>query len=63
MPVVGLNEGNILNKETWDAFSTSGSFNGAPDLVPPAFNTFMLVTEDEVYKCISEPPLNLLTGP
>ena len=39
-----------------DSFSTSGSFNDAPDSVPPAFNAFMLVTEDEVYKCISESP-------
>ena len=38
-----------------DTFSTSGSFNDAPDLVPPAFNTFMPVTE-EVHKCISESP-------
>ena len=42
-----------------DTFSTSGSFNDAPDSVPPAFNAFMPVTEDEVYKCISESPLNL----
>ena len=39
-----------------DTFSTYGSFNDAPDLVPPAFNVFMPVTEDEVYKCISESP-------
>ena len=39
-----------------DTFSTSGSFNDAPDSVPPAFNAFMPVTEDEVYKCISESP-------
>ena len=39
-----------------DTFSTSGSFNDAPDSVPPAFNTFMPVTEDEVHKCISESP-------
>ena len=32
-----------------DTFSTSGSFNNAPDSVPPAFNAFMPVTEDEVY--------------
>ena len=37
-------------------FSTSGFFNDAPDSVPPAFNTFMSVTEDEVRKCISESP-------
>ena len=37
-----------------DSFPTSGSFNDAPDLVPPAFNTFMPVTDDEVRKCISE---------
>ena len=39
-----------------DTFSTSGSFNDAPDSLPPAFNGFMPVTEDEVYKCISESP-------
>ena len=39
-----------------DTFSTSGSFNDSPDSVPPAFNAFMPVTEDEVYKCISESP-------
>ena len=39
-----------------DTFSTSGSFNDAPDSVPPAFNAFITVTEDEVYKCISESP-------
>ena len=39
-----------------DTFSTSGSFNDAPDSVPPAFNAFMPVTEDEVYMCISESP-------
>ena len=39
-----------------DTFATSGSFNDAPDSVPPAFNAFMPVTEDEVYKCISESP-------
>ena len=39
-----------------DTFSTSGSFNDAPDSVLPAFNAFMPVTEDEVYKCISESP-------
>ena len=39
-----------------DTFSTSGSFNDAPDSLPPAFNAFMPVTEDEVYKCISESP-------
>ena len=37
-------------------FASSGSFNDAPDSVPPAFNAFMPVTEDEVYKCISESP-------
>ena len=37
-----------------DTFSTTGSFNDAPDSLPPAFNAFMPVTEDEVYKCISE---------
>ena len=31
-------------------------FNDAPDSLPPAFNAFMPVTEDEVYKCISESP-------
>ena len=35
---------------------TSGSFNDAPDSVPPAFNTFKPVTEDEVSKCINESP-------
>ena len=39
-----------------DTFATSGSFNDAPDSVPPTFNAFMPVTEDEVYKCISESP-------
>ena len=39
-----------------DTFATSGSFNDAPDSVPPAFNAFMPVTKDEVYKCISESP-------
>ena len=39
-----------------DTFATSGSFNDAPDSVPPAFNAFIPVTEDEVYKCISESP-------
>ena len=39
-----------------DTFSTSGSFNDAPDSVPPTFNNFMSVTEDEVHKCISESP-------
>ena len=42
-----------------DTFSTSGSFNDAPDSVPPALNTFMPVTKDKVHKCISESPLNL----
>ena len=37
-------------------FSTSGSFTNAPDSVPPTFNAFMPVTEEEVYKCISESP-------
>ena len=39
-----------------DTFASSGSFNDAPDSVPPAFNAFMPVTEDEVYKSISESP-------
>ena len=39
-----------------DTFSTAGSLNDAPDSVPPAFNAFMPVTEDEVHKCISESP-------
>ena len=39
-----------------DTFSTSGSLNDAPDLVPPAFNTFKHVTEHEVSKCINESP-------
>ena len=38
-----------------DMFSTSGSFNDAPDSVPPAFNIFMPFTED-VSKCVSESP-------
>ena len=37
-------------------FPTSGSFNDTPDSVPPAFNTFKPVTEDEVSKCINESP-------
>ena len=32
-----------------DTFATSDSFNDALDSVPPAFNAFMPVTEDEVY--------------
>ena len=39
-----------------DTFSASGSFNDTPDYVPPAFNTFKPVTEDEVRKCINESP-------
>ena len=39
-----------------DTFSTSGSLNDAPDLLPPAFNAFMSVTEDKVHQCISESP-------
>ena len=39
-----------------DTFPTSGSFNDAPESVPPAFNTFKPVTEDEVRKCINESP-------
>ena len=39
-----------------DTFPTSGAFNDAPDSVPPAFNTFKPVTEDEVSKCINESP-------
>ena len=39
-----------------DTFPTSGSFNDAPESVPPAFNTFKPVTEDEVSKCIKESP-------
>ena len=31
-------------------------FNDAPELVPPAFNTFKPVTEDEVNKCINKSP-------
>ena len=45
-----------MNRKIRDTFATSGSFNDAPDLVPPAFNAFIPVTEDEVYKCISESP-------
>ena len=37
-----------------DMFSTFGSLNDAPDLVPPAFNTFLPVTKDKVSKCIYE---------
>ena len=40
-------------------FSTSGSFNDAPDSVPHASNTFKLVTEDKVSKCINESPTKL----
>ena len=43
-----------------DTFSAPGSFNDAPDSLPPAFHAFMPVTEDEVYKCISESPTNIL---
>ena len=39
-----------------DTFSTSGSFNDALDSLPPAFNAFKPVSEDEVYKYISESP-------
>ena len=39
-----------------DTFPTSGSFNVTLDLVPPPFNTFKPVTEDEVRKCINESP-------
>ena len=39
-----------------DTFSASGSFNDTPDYVPPAFNTFKPVTEDEVRKCINGSP-------
>ena len=39
-----------------DTFSASGSFNDTPDYVPPAFNTFKPVTEDDVRKCINESP-------
>ena len=39
-----------------DTFSPSGSFNDTPDYVPPAFNTFKPVTEDEVRKCTNESP-------
>ena len=39
-----------------DTFSASGSFNDTPDYVPPAFNIFKPVTEDEVRKCINESP-------
>ena len=39
-----------------DTFPTSGSFNDAPELVPPNFNRFKPVTEDEVSKCIKESP-------
>ena len=37
-----------------DTFSTSGSFNDAPDMVPAAINTVKPVTENEVSKCINE---------
>ena len=46
---------NKINKIR-DTLSTSGSFNDAPDSVPPAFNIFKPVTEDEVSKCIHESP-------
>ena len=39
-----------------DIFPTSDSFNDAPASVPPAFNTFKPVTEDEISKCIKESP-------
>ena len=39
-----------------DTFPTSGSFNDAPESVPPAFNTFKPVAEDEVSKYIKESP-------
>ena len=39
-----------------DTFPASGSFNNAPDSVPPAFNTFKPVTEDEDSKCIHKSP-------
>ena len=39
-----------------NTFPTSGSSNDVPDSVPPAFNAFMPVTEDEVHKCICESP-------
>ena len=39
-----------------DTFPTSGSFNDASDSVPPAFNTFKPVTEDEVSKCTNGSP-------
>ena len=47
--------GAITNKisKIRDTFPTSGSFNDAPESVPPAFNTFKPVTEDE---CINESP-------
>ena len=41
-------------RKTRVTFSTSGSFNDTPDSVPPVFNAFMPVTEDEEHKCISE---------
>ena len=37
-----------------DTFSISGSFNDAPNLVPPAFNASVPVTEDKVSKFINE---------
>ena len=42
-----------------DTFSTSGSFNDTPDYVPPAFNNFKPVTEDEVRKYTMSLLLNL----
>ena len=44
---------NKISKIT-DTFPTSGSFNDAPESVPPAFNTFKPVTEDKVSKCIND---------
>ena len=51
-----LDLGYICVSEIRDTFPTSGSFNDAPDMVPPAFNTFKPVTEDEVSKYINESP-------
>ena len=40
-------------------FSTSGSFNGAPNIAPPSFNAFVPVTEDEGHKFVKKSPTKL----
>ena len=50
-------EGGLgVTEEACEEISAFGSFNDTPDYVPPAFNTFKPVTEDEVRKCINESP-------